>query len=58
MTANQYLKSDAGVEIFGEETAKAMLAHAQEIKAAGAEYCDCPACAACAAILERQNELK
>ena len=29
-----------------------------EAKAAGAEYCDCPACTACAAILERQDELQ
>ena len=49
--------SDAGREVFGEEVAANILAHAQEIKAAGGEYCDCPACAACAAILERQDEL-
>lgn len=49
--------SDAGKEVFGEEVAANVLAHAQEIKAAGGEYCDCPACAACAAILERQDEL-
>ncbi len=53
-----FVGSDAGAGYFGEETAKAMLAHAQEIKAAGAKYCDCPACAACEAILERQDELK
>ena len=27
------------------------------IKAAGAKYCDCPACAACEAILARKEEL-
>ena len=53
-----FVGSDAGAEVFGADTAKAMLAHAQEIKAAGAEYCDCPACVACAAILDRQDELK
>lgn len=53
-----FVGSDAGADFFGEDTAKAMLDHAQEIKAAGAEYCDCPACTACAAILERQDELQ
>lgn len=49
--------SEAGVDVFGAELAKNILAHAEEIKAAGAEYCDCPACAACKAILEKKAEL-
>lgn len=49
--------SEAGVGLFGAELAKNILAHAEEIKAAGAEYCDCPACAACKAILEKKAEL-
>lgn len=49
--------SEAGVGVFGAELAKNVLAHAKEIKAAGAEYCDCPACAACKAILEKKAEL-
>ena len=49
--------SDAGVGVFGAELAKNILAHAEEIKAAGAEYCDCAACAACKAILEKKAEL-
>ena len=49
--------SEAGVGVFGAELAKNILAHAEEIKAAGAEYCDCPACAACKAILEKKAEL-
>lgn len=49
--------SEAGVGVFGAEMAKNVLAHAEEIKAAGAEYCDCPACAACKAILEKKAEL-
>ena len=49
--------SEAGVGVFGAEMAKNVLAHAEEIKAAGAEYCDCPACAACKAILEKKPEL-
>lgn len=49
--------SEAGAQVFGEEKAKDVLAHAQEIKASGAKYCDCPACAACEAILEKKDEI-
>ena len=49
--------SEAGVSVFGAERAKNILAHAKEIKAAGAAYCDCPACAACKAILDKKAEL-
>ena len=49
--------SEAGVRVFGAELAKNILAHAEEIKAAGAEYCDCAACAACKAILDKKAEL-
>lgn len=49
--------SEAGIGVFGAELAKNILAHAKEIKAAGAEYCDCPACAACKAILDKKAEL-
>ena len=51
------VESDMGVQIFGEERAKNMAVHAKEIKAAGAEYCDCPACSAAEAILKRKDEL-
>lgn len=44
--------SEAGARVFGEEEAKGVLAHAEAVKASGAKYCDCPACAACEAILE------
>lgn len=49
--------SETGIQIFGAETARQIEAHAKEIKAAGAKYCDCPACAAVAAILEKKQEL-
>lgn len=49
--------SEHGAQVFGQEKAKEVLAHAEEIKAAGAKYCDCPACAAAAAILEKKEEL-
>ena len=49
--------SEAGVGVFGAELAKNILAHAKEIKAACAAYFDCPACAACKAILDKKAEL-
>ena len=49
--------SEGGEQVFGKETAANILAHAKEIKKAGAKYCDCPACTAAAAILEKKNEL-
>ena len=52
-----FAESDMGVKIFGAEMAKNVTAHGKEIKAAGAKYCDCPACAACEAILTRKEEL-
>lgn len=52
-----FASSEAGIKVFGEEGAKNTLAHAQEIKAAGAKFCDCPACIAVAAILEKKEEL-
>lgn len=48
-----FAKSEAGVKVFGKEKVKEVLAHAEEIKAAGAKYCDCPACAAVEAILSK-----
>ena len=49
--------SEMGEQVFGAEKAKKVLTHAEEIKEAGAKYCDCPACAACQAILEKKDEL-
>lgn len=42
--------SDLGKQIFGEKAAQ-VAAHGEKIKAAGARYCDCPACKAVEAIL-------
>lgn len=50
--------SEMGAQVFGAEKAKEVLKHAEAIKAAGAKYCDCPACAACEAILEKKEEMK
>lgn len=52
-----FAESENGAQVFGADTAKNVAAHAREIKAAGAKYCDCPACAAAAAILEKKDSL-
>lgn len=52
-----FAESDAGVQVFGAEKTKEVAAHGKEIKAAGAKYCDCPACAAAEAILAKKEEL-
>lgn len=49
--------SEAGVRYFGAETARRILDHAREQKAAGAAYCDCPACSAAAAVLEMKDAI-
>ena len=52
-----FARSDAGSRVFGGEKAKEVAAHAEEIIAAGGKYCDCPACNAVAAILEKKEEM-
>ncbi len=49
--------SEDGKKLFGTDKAAEVAAHAEEIKKAGAVYCDCPACAAAAAILEKKEEI-
>lgn len=52
-TLINFASSNEGKQYFGEETANHIVEHAKEIKAAGAKYCDCPACQAVEAILEK-----
>ena len=52
-----FVESDAGIKHFGAETAANIAAHGKEIKANGAKYCDCPACAIAEAILDKKEEL-
>lgn len=52
-----FASSEMGVKVFGEEMAKNVLAHAQDIKAKGAKYCDCPACKAVADILAKKEQM-
>ena len=49
--------SEKGSDYFGAETAAAIVAHAKEIKAAGAKYCDCPACSIVEEILKKKAEI-
>ena len=52
-----FAESEAGAQVFGPEKTKEVAAHGKEIKAAGAKYCDCPACAAAEAILSRKEQM-
>lgn len=52
-----FAESEKGMLYFGADAAKNIASHAKKIKAAGAVYCDCPACAAAAAILETKEAL-
>lgn len=52
-----FAESEQGSQVFGADKAKEVAVHARDIKAAGARYCDCPACAAAEAILEKKDSL-
>ncbi|WP_312425912.1 molecular chaperone Hsp90 [Lacrimispora sp.] len=52
-----FAESDAGFQVFGADLSKNIAAHAKEIKSGGAKYCDCPACASAAAILDKKDTL-
>ena len=52
-----FAESEHGAQVFGADKALEVAAHAREIKAAGAKYCDCPACAAVEAILSKKEEM-
>lgn len=53
-----FAKSEAGATVFGgPEAAAGVAAHGEELKKAGALYCDCPACAAVEKILKKKEEL-
>ena len=47
-----FFETDMAKEIFGAEVAAQKLAHAKEIQAAGAVYCDCPGCTAAKDIID------
>jgi hypothetical protein len=53
----EFFGSPAAAEAMGREQADAFLAHFKEAKAAGKEWCDCPACSAGKAVLDSSEEL-
>ena len=52
-----FAHSETAVQIFGAEGAKKFAAHADELKASGAKYCDCGACASGIEILQHKEIL-
>ncbi len=52
-----FFHSADGVKYFGAETAASIAKHAEEVKANGGVWCDCPACAPGKEILDRKAEL-
>lgn len=48
--------SEDGLRIFGKDMAKKIVDHATGLRDGGIKYCDCPACAAAEAILEKKGE--
>lgn len=52
-----FAQSDMGAQVFGEAQAREIAEYSKQIKAKGAKYCDCPACAAAEAILEKKEQL-
>lgn len=52
-----FAHSEIAVQIFGAEGAKKFAAHADELKASGAKYCDCGACAPALEILANKEIL-
>ncbi|MBQ6758177.1 MAG: heat-shock protein Hsp90 [Selenomonadaceae bacterium] len=52
-----FAHSERAKEIFGAEGAKKFAAHADELKASGAKYCDCLACAPAVEIFDNKEVL-
>ena len=52
-----FARSAHAIQILGKEGARKLLAHANELKASGAKYCDCPACTPAAEILQHKEIL-
>ena len=52
-----FANSEMGFKFLVKKWQKNVLAHAQDIKAKGAKYCDCPACKAVADILAKKEQM-
>lgn len=50
--------SELATQILGKEGAANLLQHAKDIKAQGAEFCDCPGCVACKNVIDLKEEIK
>ena len=50
--------SELAVQILGKEGAANLLQHAKDIKAEGAEFCDCQACVAAKNIIDLKAEIE
>jgi 5-methylthioribose kinase len=49
--------SELATQILGAEGAANLLQHAKDIKAKGAEFCDCPGCTACKHVIDLRAEI-
>ncbi len=49
--------SERATQILGKEGAANLLQHAKDIKAKGAEFCDCPGCVACKHVIDLKTEI-
>ena len=52
-----YARSERAIQSLGEEGAANLLQHAKDIKAEGAEFCDCPGCVAAKNIIDLKAEI-
>ena len=50
--------SELATQLLGAEGAANLLQHAKDIKAQGAEFCDCPGCVAAKIIIDVKAEIK
>ena len=53
----EFAHSETATQIFGADGAKKFAAHADQLKAGGAKYCDCGACAPAVEILQHKEIL-
>lgn len=53
-----YARSERAIQSLGEEGAANLLQHAKDIKAKGAEFCDCPGCTACKHVIDLKAEIE
>ena len=53
-----YARSERTIQSLGEEGAAKLLQHAKDLKAQGAEFCDCQACVAAKNIIDLKAEIE